>query len=64
MSNINDIIKQKIAQFEVPYNEAHWAEMEGRLNKCNATKIKNNSLIAASTIIVIAISSILYFNNI
>jgi len=63
MSNFNELIKQKVEQFDVPYNEAHWAEMDGKLNKIHSTKIRNNSLITAGTVAVIAISSALYFNT-
>lgn len=63
MSNFNELIKQKIEQFDAPYNEAHWAEMNGKLNQIRSAKIRNNLFIAAGAIAVIAISSILYFNN-
>ena len=41
MDNFDKIIKEGVERFEVPYNDAHWAEMDGRLNKIRTTKIRN-----------------------
>jgi gliding motility-associated-like protein len=54
MNKFNEIIKQKAEQFEVPFNEAHWAEMDGKLNKIRATKIKNTILGTAAAFAIIA----------
>ncbi len=48
MDNFDKIIKEGVERFEVPYNDAHWAEMEGRLNKIRSTKIRNNIIIINS----------------
>src|SRR5680860_701635 len=61
MNNFNDIIKQKVEQFEVPYNDAHWAEMEGKLNSIRTTKIRKNILSGAGAIVVLAVSSYFIF---
>lgn len=59
MDNFDKIIKEKVEQFEVPYNDAHWAEMEGKLNSIKTAKIRNNILgIAAG---VIAVGLVGYF---
>jgi gliding motility-associated-like protein len=63
MSNFNEIIKQKVEQFEVPYNEAHWAEMDGKLNSIRLTKIKNNIFGSAAVVAVVAISSYFIFSE-
>lgn len=62
MSNYNKIIKDKVEQFEVPFNEAHWAEMEARLN---GVKSKNNRLLfgSAAAIITLVISSYFLFST-
>ena len=57
MDNFNDIIKQKVEQFEVPYNEAHWAEMDGKLNSIRSAKIKKNIFGSAAVVAVVALSS-------
>ena len=59
MSDFNKIIKEKVEQFKVPYNDAHWAEMEGKLNKMRSTKIKKNIFSAAAIITII--SAVAYF---
>ena len=51
MDNFDEIIKQKAEQFEVPFNDAHWAEMDGRLNAIRAAKIKNTILLVAQMIL-------------
>ena len=64
MDNFNEIIKQKSEQFEVPFNEAHWAEMDGKLNKIRATKIKNTILgIAAAFVIIATTGYFAFFGN-
>ncbi len=55
MSEFNDILKQKLEQFEVPYNEAHWAEMEGKLNAARSAKIKTKIFSAAAVISVLSV---------
>ncbi|MDF1672786.1 MAG: PKD domain-containing protein [Vicingaceae bacterium] len=59
MSDFNKIIKEKLDQFEVPYNDAHWAEMEGKLNSIRSTKIKKNVFSVAAVITIL--SAIAYF---
>ncbi len=59
MSDFNKIIKEKVDQFEVPYNDAHWAEMEGKLNTIRSAKIKKNVFSAAAVITIL--SAIAYF---
>lgn len=61
MDNFDKIIKQKVEQFEVPYNEAHWAEMDSKLNAIRTTKIKNNILGSVAALAVILVSSYFIF---
>lgn len=63
MDNFDKIIKQKVEQFEVPYNEAHWAEMDQKLNSIRAAKIKKTIFGSAAIIAIIAISSYFIFSN-
>lgn len=63
MSNFNDLIKQKVEQFDVPYNDAHWAEMEGKLDTIRTAKIRRNTLTSIAAVAVVGLSSFLYFNN-
>ncbi len=56
MDNFDEIIKQKLEQFDVPYNEAHWTEMDQKLNSIRAAKIKKNIFGSAAIIAVVAIS--------
>lgn len=63
MDNFDKIIKQKAEQFEVPFNDAHWAEMEGKLNAIRMTKIKNTILGSVSVVALIAASSYFIFSN-
>jgi gliding motility-associated-like protein len=63
MDNFNEIIKQKVEQFEVPYNEAHWAEMDDKLNSLRSAKIKNNIFGSAAIIAVVTISSYFIFSE-
>jgi gliding motility-associated-like protein len=63
MNSFDKIIKQKLEQFEVPFNEAHWAEMDGKLNAIRAVKIRNMLLICSTVIAIIAASSYSYFSD-
>ena len=63
MDNFDKIIKQKVEQFEVPYNEAHWEEMDSKLNSIRSAKIKNNVFGSAAVIAVVAISSYFIFSD-
>lgn len=59
MNDFNKIIKEKVDQFEVPYNDAHWADMEGKLKSIRSAKIKKNVFSAAAAITIL--SAIAYF---
>jgi len=57
MDNFDKIIKDKLDGFDVPFNEAHWAEMEAKLNAVKTAKLKQNISIAASVVAIVAISA-------
>jgi len=57
MDNFDKIIKDKLDSFDVPFNEAHWAEMDAKLNAVKTAKLKQNISIAASVVAIVAISA-------
>lgn len=59
MNNFEEIIKQKVDQFEVPFNEAHWQAMEKKLHAAKVAQTKKNIFIAAGIISIIGL--ITYF---
>jgi PKD repeat protein len=63
MDKFDKIIKEKVEQFEVPYNDAHWAEMEGKLNSIHSAKIKKNIITAVGIIAVLCVSSYIIISN-
>lgn len=64
MTDFNNIIKEKVEQFEVPFNDAHWAEMEGKLNAAKRSLIIKRSLFAAAGIVtILSISAYAYFQK-
>ena len=62
MDNFDKILKEKVEQFEVPYNDAHWAEMEGKLNQIRATKIKNTILSLAAGLVTLGVAGYMIFS--
>lgn len=63
MSEFDKIIKEKVELFEVPYNDAHWTEMESKLNSIKATKLKTNIFSAAAIVTVLSIGAYLIFGG-
>lgn len=63
MNNFDKILKEKVEQFEVPYNDAHWVEMEGKLNQIRATKIKNTILSVAAGVVTLGVASYMIFSS-
>jgi gliding motility-associated-like protein len=57
MSEFNEILKQKVEQFEVPYNDAHWAEMEGKLNAARTAKIKRNIFTSIGVVALLSVAA-------
>ncbi|MDG1477591.1 MAG: hypothetical protein P8Q14_10630 [Vicingaceae bacterium] len=61
MKNFDKIIKESAEQFEVPFNDAHWTEMEAKLNRINSKK-KNTLLFgSAATVITLLVSAYFLF---
>ncbi len=63
MNNFDKIIKQKAEQFDVPYNDAHWAELESTLNATKAPSNLTRNLIAAASVVTILGAAALYLNS-
>ncbi|MCB0403004.1 MAG: PKD domain-containing protein [Flavobacteriales bacterium] len=63
MDSFDKIIKEKADQFEIPYNEAHWAEMDGRLNQIKAAKIRQTTLGVAAGVSLLAVAGYLIFGT-
>lgn len=63
MSEFDKIIKEKVEQFEVPYNDAHWAEMDAKLDTIKAAKLKTNIFSAAAVIAILSIGAYLIFGG-
>lgn len=63
MDHFDKLIKQKVEQFDVPYNEAHWAEMDKKLNTIKVNKIKWNLFASITTILIIGVASYMYVTN-
>lgn len=57
MDDFDKIIKSKLESYDVPFNEAHWAEMDAKLNAVKTAKLKQNIYIAASVVAIVAISA-------
>ncbi len=62
MDKFDKILKEKVENFEIPYNDAHWAEMEGKLDKIRATKIKTTILSIAAGVVGLGIAGYLIFS--
>lgn len=63
MDKFEKIIKDKIEQHEVPFNEAHWNEMDAKLNSLKNVQYIKNIAIAASVLAVVAISAYFISNT-
>jgi gliding motility-associated-like protein len=63
MNDFETIIKQKVEQFEVAFNEAHWAEMEEKLNAIRLIKTRKMVLISGLVITLIAATSYFIFSK-
>ncbi len=62
MSNLEEIIKQKVDQFDVPFNEAHWEAMDTKLHALKIAKIKKNIFLAASVVAILSVVTFLAYN--
>lgn len=55
MASFEDIIKQKVEQFEPKFNEAQWDALNQKLTSIKIAKIRRNILLSAAAILVAAI---------
>lgn len=63
MENFEDIIKQKVEQFEPKFNEAHWNELDQKLTSIKIAKIRKNILLSVAAILVAAIGGFSIYQN-
>lgn len=63
MDKFEKLIKDKLEQHEVPFNEAHWNEMDAKLNSLKNVQYLKNIAIAASVVAVVAVSAYFISNN-
>ena len=45
----NDIIKEKLNEFEVPFNDSHWTEMNEQLDKVQPQSNAGSSSVSTLT---------------
>ena len=55
MENFEDIIKQKVEQYEPKFNEAHWNALDQKLTSIKVAKIRKNILLSVAAILCITI---------
>lgn len=55
MSNFENIIKNKVEQFDVPYNEVHWNKLDNKLTSLKKARVRKNVLISGVSILVVAL---------
>lgn len=55
MENFDDIIKQKVGQFEPKFNEAHWDALDQKLTSIKIAKIRKNILLSTVAVLFITI---------
>lgn len=63
MENFEDIIKQKVEQFEPKFNEAHWNALDQKLTSIKIAKIRKNILLSVAAILVAAIGGFSIYQN-
>jgi PKD repeat protein len=63
MENFEDIIKQKVEQFEPKFNEAHWNALDQKLTSIKIAKIRRNILLSIAAILVVAIGGFSIYQN-
>jgi len=63
MDKFEDIIKQKVEQFEPKFNEAHWSVLDQRLTTIKKAKIRKHLTMSAAAVIVAAIGVFSIYQN-
>ena len=63
MENFEDIIKQKVEQFEPKFNEVHWNALDQKLTSIKIAKIRKNILLSVAAILVAAIGGFSIYQN-
>ncbi|MCB0379782.1 MAG: PKD domain-containing protein [Flavobacteriales bacterium] len=63
MSNFEDIIKNKIEQFDVPYNEANWVALDKKLTSIKRVKTIKNVIASSAGVLIVALAAFVIYNN-
>lgn len=63
MDKFEDIIKQKVEQFEPKFNEAHWTALDQKLSAIKETKTIRNSVLSVAAVIVAVFSVFVIYNE-
>lgn len=63
MSNFEDIIKNKVEQFDVPYNEANWVALDKKLTSIKRVKTIKNVIASSAAVLIVAIAAFVIHNN-
>lgn len=63
MDKFEDIIKQKVEQFEPKFNEAHWHALDQKLSAIKKTRTIRNSVLSVAAVIVAVVSVFVIYNE-
>jgi len=63
MDKFEDIIKQKVEQFEPKFNETHWSALDQRLTDIKKAKFRKHLIMSAAAVIIAAVGFFSIFQN-
>lgn len=63
MDKFEDIIKQKVEQFEPKFNESHWNALDQKLSAIKKAKTIRNSLLSVAAVIVAMVSVFVIYHE-
>lgn len=63
MDKFEDIIKQKVEQFEPKFNEAHWNALDQKLTSIKKTKIVKNTILSVAATVFVALGFYFIYQN-
>jgi PKD repeat protein len=64
MDKFEDIIKQKVEQFEPKFNEAHWFALDQKLTTIKKAKIRKHLIMSTAAVIIVAVGVFSIYQNI
>lgn len=63
MDKFEDIIKQKVEQFEPKFNEAHWNALDQKLTSIKKAKIVKNTILSVAATVFVALGTYFIYQN-